>query len=157
MTITSFVNPNARCPVCGDKVFFYRSPFNGRVFFDELGPPWPKHPCTDNSTEHFPLALSTTRSSKTSGLDLVLAHPQTVLAAVDRTLAVSSPLSHFAPLATVEVAVAGVRGGKLVIRKFVPCRTFGYAPGRIRTSDTRFRKAPRCVSGRCGTLQICCE
>ena len=67
MTITSFVNPNARCPVCGDKVFFYRSPFNGRVFFDELGPPWPKHPCTDNSTEHFPLALSTTRSSKTSG------------------------------------------------------------------------------------------
>lgn len=40
--------PNARCPVCGDVVFFYASPFGGRVFFDELGPPWPKHPCTDN-------------------------------------------------------------------------------------------------------------
>ena len=40
--------PNARCPVCGDVVFFYVSPFGGRVFFDELGPPWPKHPCTDN-------------------------------------------------------------------------------------------------------------
>lgn len=38
--------PNAKCPVCGDPVFFYRSPSNGRVFFDELGPPWPKHPCT---------------------------------------------------------------------------------------------------------------
>ena len=30
-------------------MFFYRSPYDGRVFFDELGPPWPKHPCTDNS------------------------------------------------------------------------------------------------------------
>jgi hypothetical protein len=38
--------PNARCPVCGAKVFFYQSPFGGRVFFDELGPPWQKHPCT---------------------------------------------------------------------------------------------------------------
>lgn len=40
--------PNARCPVCGIKVFFYSSPSGGRVFFDELGPPWPKHGCTDN-------------------------------------------------------------------------------------------------------------
>lgn len=68
MTITSFVDPNARCPVCYDKVFFYRSPFDGRVSFDELGPPWPKHPCTDNSTEHFPRPLSTTRPSETSRL-----------------------------------------------------------------------------------------
>lgn len=43
-----FTNPNANCPVCGAKVYFYSSPFGGRVFFDELGPPWPKHPCTDN-------------------------------------------------------------------------------------------------------------
>lgn len=43
----SYVNPNARCPVCGESVFFYLSPEDGRVFFDELGPPWPKHPCTD--------------------------------------------------------------------------------------------------------------
>jgi hypothetical protein len=41
---SAFVNPNARCPVCGEPVFYYR-----RVFFDELGPPWPKHPCTDNA------------------------------------------------------------------------------------------------------------
>ena len=43
----SFLNPNANCPVCGAPVFFYQSPYGGRVFFDELGPPWPKHPCMD--------------------------------------------------------------------------------------------------------------
>lgn len=45
----SYVNPNACCPVCGKCVFYYESPYGGRVFFDELGPPWPKHPCTDGS------------------------------------------------------------------------------------------------------------
>ncbi len=43
----SYVNPNARCPVCGSPVFFYEFSYGGRVFFDELGPPWLKHPCTD--------------------------------------------------------------------------------------------------------------
>ena len=47
-TFESFTIPNAACPVCGASVFFYQSPSGGRVFFDELGPPWPKHPCTDN-------------------------------------------------------------------------------------------------------------
>ncbi|MBN8913180.1 MAG: hypothetical protein J0H65_14210 [Rhizobiales bacterium] len=50
-TVSSYVDPNAHCPVCGARVFFYRSPYNGRVFFDALGPPWPKHPCTDNGYE----------------------------------------------------------------------------------------------------------
>lgn len=45
----SFTNPNASCPVCGARVFFYQSPAGGRVFFDNLGPPWPKHPCTDST------------------------------------------------------------------------------------------------------------
>ncbi|WP_426434064.1 hypothetical protein [Bradyrhizobium genosp. P] len=45
------MNPNAHCPVCGSSVFFYRSPYNGRVFFDDLGWPWPKHCCTDNRGE----------------------------------------------------------------------------------------------------------
>lgn len=44
-----FLNPNARCPVCRAPVFFYANEFGSRVFFDDLGPPWPKHPCTDNS------------------------------------------------------------------------------------------------------------
>jgi hypothetical protein len=45
---TSHTIPNASCPVCSAKVFFYRSPDGGAVFFDDLGPPWPKHPCTSN-------------------------------------------------------------------------------------------------------------
>jgi hypothetical protein len=52
--VESFTIPNARCPVCGAFVFFYRSPHDGRVFFDELGPPWPKHPCTDRGAQHQP-------------------------------------------------------------------------------------------------------
>lgn len=49
-TYESYVNPNALCPVCGASVFFYQSPDGGKVFFDELGPPWPKHPCTNSSS-----------------------------------------------------------------------------------------------------------
>lgn len=47
-TVESYLNPNAHCPVCGKPVYFYRSPFDGRVFFDDVGWPWPKHGCTDN-------------------------------------------------------------------------------------------------------------
>lgn len=47
-TLRSYVVPNASCPVCGETVFFYQAPNGGRVFFDDLGWPWPKHPCTDN-------------------------------------------------------------------------------------------------------------
>lgn len=47
-TVASYINPNAICPVCGATVFFYQSPNGGRVFFDALGWPWPKHRCTDN-------------------------------------------------------------------------------------------------------------
>ena len=44
----SYTNPNAKCPQCKASVYFYQSPFGGRVFFDAMGPPWPKHPCTDS-------------------------------------------------------------------------------------------------------------
>ena len=50
-TVASFINPNAHCPVCGKTVVFYRSPYNGRIFFDSIGWPWPKHGCTDNGQE----------------------------------------------------------------------------------------------------------
>lgn len=43
-----YVNPNARCPVCGAAVFFYANEHGSRVYFEELGQPWTKHPCTDN-------------------------------------------------------------------------------------------------------------
>lgn len=46
----SFTNPNARCPICGASVFFYRSDSGGCVYFDDLGWPWPKHPCMDSAT-----------------------------------------------------------------------------------------------------------
>lgn len=49
-TVESYVNPNAYCPVCGEKVYFYQSIHGGRVFFDDLGWPWPKHKCTDNGS-----------------------------------------------------------------------------------------------------------
>ena len=63
ITYPSYINPNARCPVCGASVYFYQSPYGGRVFFDELGPPWPKHPCTDNPIvrHHFSSADGRTR------------------------------------------------------------------------------------------------
>lgn len=46
-TLPSFTVPNAKCPVCGALVFFYQNLTGSRVFFDDIGPPWPKHPCTD--------------------------------------------------------------------------------------------------------------
>lgn len=39
------MKPNARCPVCGAAVYFYKNEVGSRVYFDEIGPPWPKHPC----------------------------------------------------------------------------------------------------------------
>ena len=47
LTYQSFARPNAFCSHCKKKVFFYRSAFGGRKFFDALGPPWPKHACLD--------------------------------------------------------------------------------------------------------------
>lgn len=44
----AFTDPNALCPVCGASVFYYQNRSGSRVFFDDLGWPWPKHPCTDN-------------------------------------------------------------------------------------------------------------
>ena len=62
-----YTRPNSTCPVCGQAVYFYASPYGGRVFFDELGPPWPKHPCTDNAGARQPQeAAATTRSSRDS-------------------------------------------------------------------------------------------
>ena len=58
--LVSCTIPNAKCPVCGSPVFFYRSPNNGRVFFDDLGPPWPKHPCTSGKYERATLSIHVT-------------------------------------------------------------------------------------------------
>lgn len=41
----AFTIPNVTCQRCGAKVFYYEHPNGARVLFDQLGPPWPKHPC----------------------------------------------------------------------------------------------------------------
>lgn len=46
--------PNANCPVCGERVYFRQLDNGGRVFFDALGGTWPKHPCTDSSLDARP-------------------------------------------------------------------------------------------------------
>lgn len=56
--LAAWVNPNAKCPVCGQSVYYYQNSAGSRVFFDELGPPWPKHPCTDNKHDAQPYELT---------------------------------------------------------------------------------------------------
>lgn len=41
----SFTIPNVKCKKCGLHVYYYEHPSGSRVLFDELGPPWPLHPC----------------------------------------------------------------------------------------------------------------
>lgn len=37
--------PNIICKYCGDTIYYYENIYGSKVFFDELGPPWPKHDC----------------------------------------------------------------------------------------------------------------
>ena len=81
----SFTIPNATCPVCGARVFFYQNEFGSRVFFDDLGPPWPKHPCTDNTPAATPRSsrdfkpagppVRTAVAPSEPALPLIEAHP----------------------------------------------------------------------------------
>lgn len=61
-TSHSYTHPTT-CPVCGEAVFLFMSEHGGRVFFDELGPPWPKHSCT-NAALAAPLAMSTSTNDQ---------------------------------------------------------------------------------------------
>ena len=36
-----------RCPHCGSHVYYYTSEHDSKVFFDDVGYPWPKHECTN--------------------------------------------------------------------------------------------------------------
>lgn len=64
----SLLVPNARCPVCGDTVWFFRSKHDGRVFFDDVWPTWAKHPCTDNGRTVY--ALTPDETAAIEPLDL---------------------------------------------------------------------------------------
>jgi hypothetical protein len=68
-----FVNPNAKCPVCGAGVFFYANEHGSRVFFDDLGPPWPKHPCTDIPRDYAPKTTLPVRRTRGSMQELIAA------------------------------------------------------------------------------------
>jgi hypothetical protein len=37
--------PNYQCKCCGQKVYFFQSSNGGKVLFEALGKPWPKHEC----------------------------------------------------------------------------------------------------------------
>ena len=41
--------PNANCPVCGARFWFFRNRRGGCAYFDSIGVPWPKHPCMAGS------------------------------------------------------------------------------------------------------------
>lgn len=97
ITYLSYVNPNARCPVCGASVYFYQSPYGGRVFFDELGPPWPKHPCTDNPVirHHF-------ASSESRARFLISPESQSENSDLKSTECAKPPTTETAPVVTVQ-------------------------------------------------------
>lgn len=77
-----FVNPNATCPVCKAAVFYYQNDRGSRVFFDHLGPPWPKHGCTDNP--RLPVsAISARPQPRARGLRLELAEAAAFLGLYD--------------------------------------------------------------------------
>jgi hypothetical protein len=71
-----FVVPNANCPVCGESVYYYQNDRGSRVFFDELGWPWPKHPCTDNTAKFQPLSKAPQARTTEEVLDIVRAAQQ---------------------------------------------------------------------------------
>lgn len=94
--LASFTIPNATCPVCGARVFFYQNEYGSRVFFDDLGPPWPKHPCTDSGAASA-RTLGTTSPVGLTGPPRAAARPRPDL-----------------PAAALADATAGGEGGPLV-------------------------------------------
>ena len=39
------ITHKTRCRYCGEDVFYHKNEYDGRVFFQDLGGPWPKHFC----------------------------------------------------------------------------------------------------------------
>jgi hypothetical protein len=48
-----YTKPNERCAFCDAPVFFRRLANGGRVYFDDPGSPWRKHPCTDRTSKSY--------------------------------------------------------------------------------------------------------
>lgn len=97
--IACYVNPNARCPICDEPVFFYANAAGSRVYFDDLGPPWPKHPCTDRGA----MPKTTARIQRRSGgLTQELVNAANLIGMFNQT-AGQKATSAFAPILILEV------------------------------------------------------
>src|SRR5262249_30242494 len=59
-----FCSPTT-CPRCGATVFFVRHN-GGSVWFDDLGPPWPKHACFDDDFHGTRLRTALTEATKSN-------------------------------------------------------------------------------------------
>jgi hypothetical protein len=46
----SFTHPT-KCRDCGGRCYFYQNQNGSKVFFDSLGPPWPKHFCHERKQQ----------------------------------------------------------------------------------------------------------
>lgn len=75
--------PNAKCPVCGAAVFFYSNDAGAAVFFDEVGRPWPKHPCTDG-TLYVSNELSVQPKARTYGSEKKVGHTVRIFQVIKR-------------------------------------------------------------------------
>ncbi len=60
----SWTQPNSKCPVCGAAVYCYQPESGGRILFDQLGPPWPKHECIDHWLDSPPAAKGSSGSGR---------------------------------------------------------------------------------------------
>ena len=73
-----------RCPQCGGSVFFFQCDCESKVFFDELGPPWPIHDC-DSSW-----ARSRPRTRDSSGAIIVEISPGITVRRVPDNFSIAS-------------------------------------------------------------------
>ncbi len=58
-----------RCQFCNQPVFYYENELGSKVFFDDLGPPWPKHNCPERQAQFASrkASLKASRSKVKSG------------------------------------------------------------------------------------------
>ncbi|MBX3196426.1 MAG: hypothetical protein KF727_15180 [Microbacteriaceae bacterium] len=57
-------------------MFFYSNEFGSRVYFDDLGPPWPKHPCTDNTPDRVAAPLRASAPASVGIRERVVLDPE---------------------------------------------------------------------------------
>lgn len=61
---------NVKCPVCSENVYYYQNTQGSKVFFDQLGHPWPKHPCTVSKEQESKIVTSNVKQVALSAFDI---------------------------------------------------------------------------------------